>query len=257
MLLTLLFLSMVGGFCSGLIGVGGAVILIPLLLAMPPLLGTGSLSMHEIAGITMIQVLAASVTGYLAHRRSRLAHMPTIVMIGLPMGLLSFVGAAVSQSMSGHLMLGMFFILVVVAFALLLRPAVGEDSSEPTPTFTFRPVVSAICGCMVGFMSGVVGAGGGFILIPIMIRILRIPMRVTVGSSLGIVFIGALMGSVGKIITFQVQWTYLAPVLIGSLPASLCGAYVSKRISPCRIRQILLVLVLVIMIKTLYDLITY
>ena len=257
MLLTLLFLSIVGGFCSGLIGVGGAVVLIPLLLGVPPLLGTGSLNMHEIAGITMIQVLAASITGYLAHRRSRLAHMPTIVTVGIPMGLLSFVGAAVSRSMSGHLMLGLFFILVVVAFLLLLRPAPGESSPEQSPEFTFRKLPSMASGCIVGFVSGVVGAGGGFILIPIMIRILKIPMRVTVGSSLGIVFLGALMGSVGKIITLQVQWAYLLPVLAGSLPASLCGAYVSKRISPCRIRQVLLILVLVIMCKSLYDLITY
>ena len=103
---------------------------------------------------------------------------------------------------------------------------------------------------MIGFVSGMVGAGGGFVLVPVMTSVLRIPIKVAVGSSLGIVFIGALMGSFGKIVTLQVAWPYLLPVILGSLPSSLAGAYVSRRLSPVRIRFVLLGLVILIFIKT-------
>lgn len=252
MQLTLFVLSLLGGFCAGLLGVGGAVLLIPLLLAVPPLVGAGSLSMHEVSGITMIQVFAASATGYLAHRRSGFVHPATVLSVGIPMGLCSFAGAAASRWMSGRTLLLLFGIMVVLAFLMLWKPT--SDENGGATGYACRRVRSAACGGGVGFLSGIVGAGGGFILIPVMVRILGAPMRIAVGSSLGIVFLGALMGSVGKLVTLQTPWPYLLPVVAGSLPSALAGARVSHLISPARLRQVLLCLVLVILIKTWRDL---
>lgn len=252
MISTLFVLSLVGGFGSGLLGVGGAVLLIPLLLTVPKWVGVDELSMHEVAGLTMLQVLAASVTGWLVHRRHGFTHAPTMLSIGIPMGLFSFAGAAVSKSMSGQVMLFIFGCLVALAFLMLVRGSHNE--SVETTDFEFRRWLFIGSGSCVGFVAGVVGAGGGFILVPVMIKILRIPIRVAVGSSLGIVFIGALMGSLGKIITLQVESQYLLPVIGASLPGSLLGALVSKKIPPARIRHILLFLVLLILVKTWYDL---
>ncbi len=252
MSLILFLLSLFGGIGSGLLGVGGAVLLIPLLLAVPPLFGVGSLSMHQVSGITMIQVLAASATGYFFHRRGGFANGKAILAIGIPMGIFSFAGAAASKSMSSHTMLLIFGCMVTVAFFMLLTKSTGEsDESSECNLKTIPAVCSGSC---VGILSGIVGAGGGFILIPVMVKILKLPIRMAVGSSLGIVFIGALMGAVGKLMTFQVQWILLLPVVAGSLPSSLLGSYLSKKIAPSHIRHILLGLVLLILIKTGYDL---
>ncbi|HEX9125912.1 MAG TPA: sulfite exporter TauE/SafE family protein, partial [Methylomirabilota bacterium] len=62
-ILTLAALGFAGAFASGLVGVGGAIVMIPLLLYVPPLLGVGSLDIKTVAGVTMAQVLAASVMG--------------------------------------------------------------------------------------------------------------------------------------------------------------------------------------------------
>jgi hypothetical protein len=251
MILTLFVLSFIGGFCSGLLGVGGAVILIPMLLAVPPLVGAGELSMHEVSGLTMVQVLASSAMGCLAHRRSGFAHLRSILTIGIPMGVFSFAGAAASGSMAEQTLLLIFGCIVAAAFFLLLGRSPGE-SGESTD-FKFNGMAAAASGACAGLVSGIVGAGGGFILIPIMLKILKMPVRVAVGSSLGIVFIGSLMGSVGKMLTVQVEWLYLLPVIAGSLPASVLGAYVSKRVPSGRLRQTLLLLVLLIFVKTAYD----
>lgn len=254
MIVALFFLSMAGGIFSGLLGVGGAVVLIPLLLNVPPLVGAGSLTMSQVSGITMVQVLAASITGYLVHSSSGYAHRKTILTIGIPMGILSLTGAALSASMDNDIMLVIFGVLVLVALAIMIqRPAAGDVRSDDDTSFSFNGWLSAIVGGSVGIVSGIVGAGGGFILVPIMIRILRIPIRVVVGSSLGILFIGSLMGTVGKLATFQVELLYLLPVLLGSVPASVIGAKISKRLPQRWIRYLLVGLMVVILITTWID----
>lgn len=251
MIVTIFVLSLLAGFCSGLLGVGGAVLLIPLLWSVPRLFGVGTLTMHEVSGVTMVQVLAASVAGYLAQQRNGFAHAPTVLAIGIPMGILSLAGATISKFMDGRVLLLIFGCLVVVALLLMVRRT-PAGSDEPAD-FTFSMRLAVGSGCGVGLLSGIVGAGGGFILIPIMIGILHMPIRVAVGSSLGIVFIGALMGAMGKLITLQVEVAWLLPVLAGSLPASLAGVYVGKRVEASRLRQILLLLIVLVLIKVWYD----
>ncbi len=254
MTLTLFILSFVGGFFSGLLGVGGAVVLIPLMLYVPPLVGVGQLTMHQVSGVTMIQVLAATIFGFLAHRSGGFSHTKTILAVGIPMGIFSLLGAAVSQTMHGNLILLVFGCLVVCAFVMLLKKAPAELDIESNDV-DFKPLLFMTVGCAVGFAAGIVGAGGGFILIPLMIRILKIPIRVIIGSSLGILFLGALAGAVGKSMTMQVPWPYLTPVIAGSIPAALIGARISRAIPTFAIRYTLITVVFLTMLKTWWEII--
>jgi uncharacterized membrane protein YfcA len=252
MIPTLFLLSLIGGFFAGLLGVGGAVVLIPLMFTVPQLVGVGSLTMNEVAGITMVQVLFASAFGCIAHRRAGLADTKTIVTIGIPLAIMSLAGATLSKSIPSHTMLILFGCLVAFSFALLLKKAPGEEDDSVTD-FQFKGPLSAVIGAAVGFVAGILGAGGGFILVPLMIRVLKMPMRVTIGSSLGIIFIGAIAGSIGKMLTMQVPWMYLLPVIAGSIPAVLLGASVSRHMPPVCTRYALLTVVFVILVKTWVD----
>ena len=149
-------------------------------------------------------------------------------------------------------MLIVFGCLVAAAFVMLLKRTSGESGADPDD-FTFNAPLSGVIGSSVGLLSGIVGAGGGFILIPAMTTLLRIPMRVAVGSSLGIVFIGSLMGALGKVLSLQVKPLYLLPVLLGSIPSAQLGARVSKRLSPIRLRYALLGVVFLALVKTWTD----
>ncbi len=134
-----------------------------------------------------------------------------------------------------------FGLLVISAFIILLTKR--KDSDEDAMEFDFKPLPSALIGASVGVVAGIVGAGGGFILIPLMIRILKVPVKITVGSSLGIVFIGAFMGAVGKVSGNQIPWEYVGPAVVGAIPASIIGAFVSKKLPAKVIRYALLTLI--------------
>lgn len=256
MIPTLFLLSAVGGFFSGLLGVGGAIVLIPLMLSVPPIVGVGQLTMNEVAGITMVQVLAASISGCLAHRRDGFAHVKMVLTMGIPMGLCSLGGALLSRSMQGRSMLILFGVLVIVALVMLLMRKTPDEAGEEQQEFELNAPLAATIGGAVGIASGIVGAGGGFVLIPVMITVLKVPMRIAVGSSLGVVFIGALMGSVGKIVSLQVEWVYLLPVLLGSVPGARLGARVSKMLPTAHIRYGLIIVVVLTLIKTWTDILS-
>jgi uncharacterized membrane protein YfcA len=254
---TLFCLGLLGGFLSGLLGVGGAVIMIPLMLSIPPLVGVGELTMKTVAGLSMIQVLVSSVSGMIIHKKNNFVNSRVLLSVGVSMGLFALVGAYFSKQMNDRLLLLLFGALVLAAFLLLLlknEKDAGEE--EPVDAFTFRLIPSLLIGAFVGFMSGSVGAGGGFILIPLMVSILRVPLKVTVGTSLGIVFIGALTGSIGKILSAQVSLTMMIPLILGSIPAAQLGARCSKSLKPSTIRYLLLAVVFVSTVKVWWSILS-
>lgn len=248
MILTLFILGLLGGFLSGLLGLGGAVVMIPLMLSVPPLVGAGLLTMKEVAGLSMLQVLASSVSGIFIHHKNNSVNGKVLLSVGIPMGLCALSGAYLSKYMGNRTLLIFFGLLIFVAFIMLLihRP---KPADVPAGEFKFRLVPSLLIGAFVGFVAGAVGAGGGFILIPLMITVLRVPLKVTVGTSLGIVFVGALTGSIGKLLSLQVNIATAIPLILGSVPAAQLGAKCSKVMKPATIHRILLAVIFTSLIK--------
>ncbi|MFO7831443.1 MAG: sulfite exporter TauE/SafE family protein [Desulfuromonadaceae bacterium] len=252
MAIVLLCISCVGGFVSGLLGVGGAVILIPLLLTVPPLFGVGTLDIHTVSGITMLQVFATSALGAFIHRRSGNLHPAGVIAIGIPLAGFAFLGAVISKYVHADVLLITFGILVLLPFALL--PPERRGNAPPgVDEFSPHQGGCIAVGSSVGLVSGLLGAGGGFILVPLLVTVLKFPLKMAVGSSLGVVFIGAVLGAVGKIASGQVVWAYAIPVLLGSVPMVHLGSLLCRHISPRRIRHLFLGLLAVVALNTWAD----
>ncbi|GIP53759.1 sulfite exporter TauE/SafE family protein [Paenibacillus vini] len=254
LMITMIALGLVGSFFSGLLGIGGAIINFPLLLYVPPMLGAAQFSAHEVSSISMIQVFFASLAGVLAFRKKSktetslsLVNKRLVLYMGAGILTGSLIGGFVSGMLDGDLINLIYGVLAVIAVILMLIPSKGTDEIRENLQFnTFIAVISAF---LVGIVSGIVGAGGAFILIPIMLTVLHIPTRTTIASSLAIVFISAAGGVIGKISGGAIPiWPTIFTV-IGSLIGAPLGSKISTKMNVVFLRYGLVVLIALTAIK--------
>jgi uncharacterized protein len=254
--ITLLGLGFAGAFVAGLLGAGGAFVMIPLLLYVPPLLEVGQLDMKAVAGVTMVQVLVAASTGMLAHRRHGAVNAGLVWTGGVAMATASFVGAFASKYASERGLLLVFAIMVTVAAALVFVGAGRDDRRWDETPLTFSRMRVAAVGGVVGLAAGLVGAGGGFLLVPLLLVVADIPIRVTIGSSLAITALGAITGFAGKLLAGQIPLAPTLAVVAGAIPGARLGAAVSRRLPPFGLRLALFGFVAVAAIRVWADLLS-
>ncbi len=252
--LTLLALGLLGAFVAGLLGVGGAIVMIPLLLYVPPLLGVGRLDVKSVAGVTMTQVLVAAASGMVAHRRYRAVNARLAWVGGLAMAAGSLAGALGSKYVTDHALLLVFALMVTAAGLLMFVPTGKHDTFVAADDVAFsRPRVVIVAGS-VGLAAGLVGAGGAFLLVPLLLVVVGIPIRVTIGSSLAITALAASAGFVGKMVTGQVPLAPTLAVVLGAVPGAQLGAAVSRRVPPFGLKAALFVFIALTAIRIWVDL---
>jgi uncharacterized membrane protein YfcA len=256
LLATLVALGLCGGFLSGLLGLGGAIFMIPLLLYVPPLLGLEALDMKTVAAISMVQVLAASISGTIAHWQNRFVSRRLVIYMGTGIVAGSLSGSILSKHVSSGFLLAVFASMAIVAAVMMFIPRKEQGEGVPADQVDFNSTAAALVGLGVGVFGGMVGAPGAFILIPIMIYLLGIPTRVTIGSTLGIVFLGALFGTIGKLATGQIVWPMALALVVGTIPGAQIGGRVSKRVKTKRLRLLIAVIIAVTGIRMWVQVLT-
>ncbi|MHB8174311.1 MAG: sulfite exporter TauE/SafE family protein [Nitrospirota bacterium] len=235
-LIALVFLGLGGGFLSGLLGLGGAIFMIPLLLYIPPLIGMGHLDMKQVSAISMVQVLAASVSGLVVHHKNKLVSKSLLLYIGLFGAAGNLFGAIYSKHVRSEFLLAVFATLAMLSAIVMFVPKREQGEGLSPDDIKYNKPLAAVISLAVGGFSGMVGAGGAFMFIPIMIYLLNIPTRITIGSMLGIVFMSAVMGTLGKITTGQVIWPYAIALVAGAVPGAQIGGRISKRVNTKSLR---------------------
>lgn len=246
----LVILGFVGAFLSGLVGIGGAIVMIPLLLYVPPLSGLGDLGIKAVAGITIVHVFAASAVGFVGHRAS--IDRSLFLALGPAMVVASLVGALASDLVSPTILTVVFALMASVA-AIMMLIFRHRTVPETEGAIAFSSPAATAAGTAVGLSAGLIGAGGAFFLIPIMLYGLRIPVRVAVGTSLGVVGASAAAGLLGKFATGQVDWALALALVLGALPGARLGAFVSRRTSADRLVAVLGVAIALVAVRVWLD----
>lgn len=251
--LTLFGLGLVGAFVSGFVGVGGAIVLIPLLLYVPPLLSVGILDIKMVAGLTMTQVLAAAIVGAWSHGRNAHVHRRLAWTGGPAMAAGALVGAVGSRYVSDRALLAVFGLMATLALPLMfVTPAAPVGEGDEAGVGFSRGAAIAYPG-VIGLMSGLVGAGGAFLLMPVLIGLLRIPVRLSIGTSLAMVGISAVAGFVGKAVTGQVPFREAVALVLGSLAGAALGSRASHRVPVAALRYVLVALIAMVMARIWID----
>ncbi len=232
-------LSLITGFLSGLLGIGGGIVLAPLLLYIPPLFGFEPLGMRTVAGLTIVQGLLACFGGVIVHKKFQFVSDKLSMIMGTTIFVAAGIGGAASGFISNDMLLFIFACLAFAAAFLMIKP-VKNDLERPNAAnlhFKWKRAVGVSTG--VGLLGGMVGQGGSFILIPLMSSYVKIPTRIAIGSNLAIVMLSSLAAFVSKAITGQIQWLMTLPLIITVIPFAALGGYVSSKISVLLLRRFL------------------
>lgn len=224
-------------FFSGLVGIAGGIMAGPALLYLLPALGGTALDMKAVAGLTMTQGLFASLSGAFRHGKAGFSNARLVSWIAPGMVAFMALGAVLSKYLSERLLLAIFAFLALAASASMLAPA--KEAEAGAREVIFIRWKALLLGSAIGFLGGLVGQGGSFILIPAMIYILGIPIRAALGSNLAIVSLAALAGFLGKLVSGQVALVPALALVAGCLPGAQLGAYLSTRTSPLIIKRLL------------------
>ena len=232
-------LGLVAGFVSGLLGIGGGIIMAPLLLFVPPLFNFKPLSMQVVAGLTIVQGLVACIAGAMTHRRFRFVSGRLSLYMGATIFIAALVGGAGAKYVANEALLFIFAGLAASASILMLLPKKEDVEKPDIDLLFFRRWRAITTAAGVGLLGGLVGQGGSFILIPLMTFFVQIPTRIAIGSNLAIVISSTMAGFMGKAITGQIVWLLTIPIILTVPPATYIGGQVSRRVPVCWLRRIL------------------
>ncbi len=232
------------GFFSGLLGIGGGILMFPLLLYMPTLFGLDPVGVKNITGLTMIQGFFASLVAVLFYSKHNLVNKSLVLTLGLSLFLSSLSGSFLSKMVADKPLLFIFGALAFTASVMMLIPrSYGKDEMTEEEVTFHRPTAIVI-GVSIGFLIGMVGQGGAFIIIPILLYVLKIPLRVALGSTLAIGLFSSSAGLIGKVATGQVPFHMAAALLVGAMPSARFGGYVGKKTKTQYLRWLLAAIII-------------
>lgn len=241
----LVIMGFVGGFFSGLLGLGGSILMVPLLLFVPPWFGLEALDMKQVSAISIVQVFFSSISAVLVHRKNNFVSKPLVLYMGSASAVASLAGAWLSDYVSGKFLLLLFAIISTTAALLMFLPKREVESDLPADNVPFNRPLAILIALIVGMIGGLIGAPGAFIYVPLLMYGLSIPTRVTLGSTLAIVLLGSLTGMIGKVATGQVPILLSAALVIGAIPGARIGGQLSKKVKVSLLRWLVTAIVVV------------
>jgi len=241
-------LGVVGGFAAGLLGVGGGVLLFPLLFYVPPFLGFETLDARTVASLVISQVFFSSLIAGAVHWRSGRVNERLAVIAAVTAATGSFVGGVYSKSVSERFLLLLFGVVTLLAAAMMFLPVPSSDregSLANTVAFPMVPVgsLSFVTGIVVGFLGA-----GNFVFIPLLIYVLKVPTRIAIGTNLVIASVSTLSGFLGKLVTGQIPFLMTLGVVIGAGLGALGGQWWHSWFSPVSLRYVYAVVISIVTI---------
>lgn len=251
-LITIFLIGFVGSFISGLVGVGGAIVNYPMLLFIPVLFDFTGFTAYEVSGITAVQVFFATASGVFAYRKGGYLSKPVIGYMGVSILIGSFLGGIISSYMPESGINVIYGILALIAVIMMVLPNKKQDDAVFHREQFNRLLASAIA-AIIGIAAGIVGAGGAFLLVPVMLTVLKIPTRVTIASSLAITFLSSIGAAVSKVATGQVLIIPAILMIVASLLASPLGAKAGKQTNTKYLQWILAVLIFAVAVRIWLD----
>jgi uncharacterized membrane protein YfcA len=233
------FASILIGVSLGLIGGGGSILTVPVLVY---LFGVGAV---EATAYSLFIVGLSSAVGSITYFRKNLVNVRTAIVFGIPsiiavFSTRAFIIPAIpdilytsgSITISKSMMLLVIFAVLMIAASYSMikkdkRPAISNESVQPQQ-FNYPLILAE--GTIVGVLTGMVGAGGGFLIIPALVVLSKLSMKEAVGTSLVIIAAKSLIGFFGESGETPIDWLFMLQVSAFAIGGIFIGTYLSKHI---------------------------
>ena len=229
--------SIIIGVSLGLIGGGGSILTVPVLVYL------FAVDAVAATAYSLFIVGLTSAVGSVSYFQKGLVNVKTAVIFGIPSIIAVFMTRAIIVpaipselftvgnvvATKSHMLMLLFAVIMIAASYSMIRK-VKAKSPEPTGPQKFNYPLIVLEGVIVGLITGLVGAGGGFLIIPALVILSKLPMKEAVGTSLVIIAAKSLIGFLGEGSETVINWPFLATVSIFAIIGIFIGMSLSKRI---------------------------
>lgn len=236
-----LVLSALIGLSLGLIGGGGSIITVPVLVYI---LGVEA---HDAVGMSLSVVGATSLVGSFLHYRRGTMHLKTGLIFGAAGIIGALLGSPLTKLLSPSALMMTFATLMLVVAILMLRRksfTKGVDSYGPKEALSVWKALLA--GFGVGVLTGFLGVGGGFLIVPALVMFGGLGMKDAIGTSLFVIFLNCVAGLVGHASQNQFDWSLTALVTVLAVSGTIVGTLLSHRVAANKLQKGFAVFVLMV-----------
>jgi uncharacterized protein len=212
------------GILAGLLGIGGGTILVPFLVAL-------HYSPVQAVGSSSLAILLTSVSGTIQNYRMGVLQWRRILPLGIPAVLMAQVGSFIADWLPSRTLLAAFGFLLIANLYLvgLRRKATRLESQQAQSVVTFAPIgVQLLTGGSAGLLAGLFGVGGGVVMVPLQMLLLKESLKGAIQTSLAVIPLTALSATLGHAIAGNVVFSVGLLVGLGGL----ISAQLSTRILP-------------------------
>jgi uncharacterized protein len=248
-----LVLAALIGLSLGLLGGGGSILTVPIFVYV---LGFGA---KESIAMSLAVVGVVSVVGAAGHWRAGNVNLRVALVFGSVAMVGTYLGARLAVYFSGGAQLALFAVVMLLAAVFMLRgerpvvtPAAAQLADPARPARLPLALIVAE-GLAVGVLTGLVGVGGGFLIVPALVLLARIPMKQAVGTSLLIIAMKSSTGFLGYLGQVEVPWAFMALFTGVAILGIMGGTYLVRFVSQAALKRAFAVFLLVMGSFILYQ----
>lgn len=227
-LVLVLALSLLVGVSLGVLGGGGSILTVPILVY------AAGMDPKEAIAASLFVVGVTSAAGVVSHTRGGRVRWRTGLLFGAAGLAGAFAGGTLGGHLPGELLLVGFAMMMVATSVAMIR----GRKVDPDRRHTELPVLRVLTdGALVGLVTGLVGAGGGFLVVPALALLGGLPMPVAVGTSLLVIAMKSLGGLAGYLGSVQLDWGLVIAVTVAAVLGSVVGGRLAGRIPEAALRK--------------------
>ena len=221
-----LLLAVLIGLSIGLLGGGGAILAVPIFTYV---LGFGA---KEAIASSLMVVGATSLFGMVGHWREGNVQLRVALLFGVFAMAGAYLGAQLATFFSSAAQFAHFAAVMLVSAFFMFRDNQSDEDEEDEPgdySFAWKTfVLLAVVGAAVGVLTGLVGVGGGFLIVPALILLGNVLVKQAIGTYVMVIAMNSVSGFVGYLGQVEIQWGLLALFVALAIAGSFAGAYLVR-----------------------------